>query len=753
MRSKIVITILIILFITTFDIYSVSANTYNLELNAGAWNNVGEMSENSPSDRQMTPVEAYVIWMLVLIAFLKAAQKLDDLLNKLGLNVTSSGGGLARDIMIAGMGLKMATKGFSSIRGGLGSGGGEGSSTATSGAASGPASPGSTGSRPIGTGAGPGTPGTTPGNTQGGPSSTAAFNPSLATGSVTGNPSSAAAQAQAGSASISDSGTASDYGGDVHSVAPAGADVAALTQTGTDSRDMSISGITGIAQSRVTTEGDAALEAAERDKNTATQAKNVSKYGGYGLAIGGLVGGAPGAAIGATAGAGGYLAYQGALHAWNNGPLKGAREWLSKNGIAQNTLKYGASGGLYTAGAQAINYGSNRLKSAQNYACGTTHAITSPSSPQVTPISAGDRDGKNPQDGEFRRVSTSGPGYTNPKDDEFRKVSPAQKGLGTDGSYAPISAGKQEGASRDEMKQVSSDSSYGNPQDVGFRGVGQSGGDAVIPVIPSESGEASISIPADTTSGTYESSSDAGNSYGSSPIETGDVDISSSSQAREVDSTGDGGYTPSPPLPTPPTSLDGALDVVSSYDDGGGSGSGGSSRKSDNDVVYNYQTDPTSYRNESESVDERATEITPMRHSGATITAEPASLSSSDSSPTVSSSSPVSSAVSAPITPISVQPKTEISGSSLTPSTQPSSIIRENRTVPVTTTHSSTSRTTPAPMPVNASSVQSPSRTTPPSTPHSRTPSSPLPSESRGRSVETAGKPKNAGKKGKGKKR
>jgi len=65
------------------------------------WDQINEMSQNSPNS--LSPMQGLILWMFTIIAFLKLAQKMDDLLQKLGLNVTQTGGRALGDLMVAGM--------------------------------------------------------------------------------------------------------------------------------------------------------------------------------------------------------------------------------------------------------------------------------------------------------------------------------------------------------------------------------------------------------------------------------------------------------------------------------------------------------------------------------------------------------------------------------------------------------------------------------------------------------------------------
>ena len=58
---------------------------------------INEMSQNSPNS--LTPIQGLVLWMFAILAFLKLAQKVDSLLQSLGLNVTQTGGRAIGDLV------------------------------------------------------------------------------------------------------------------------------------------------------------------------------------------------------------------------------------------------------------------------------------------------------------------------------------------------------------------------------------------------------------------------------------------------------------------------------------------------------------------------------------------------------------------------------------------------------------------------------------------------------------------------------
>ncbi|MCL2047425.1 MAG: hypothetical protein FWG87_01745 [Defluviitaleaceae bacterium] len=118
------------------------------------WDEISEMASNSPNS--LTPTQGLVLWMFAILAFLKLAQKMDSLLQSLGLNVTQTGGRALGDLVMAGMALKniggavskgLGMLGGSESSGGSGSGSSSGSGThsGTSSSGGGSASGGSSG--------------------------------------------------------------------------------------------------------------------------------------------------------------------------------------------------------------------------------------------------------------------------------------------------------------------------------------------------------------------------------------------------------------------------------------------------------------------------------------------------------------------------------------------------------------------------------------------------------------------------------
>jgi|GEM_PF-1396623 len=168
------------------------------------WDQINEMSQNSPNS--LTPIQGLVLWMFAILAFLKLAQKMDSLLQSLGLNVTQTGGRAIGDLVMAGMALKhvggaisrgMGAFGFSGNGGGSGggsSGGNSGSGSGTSGGTSNaggrgpvpiPGSPGGSspggGAAPSGGRPGSGTPGSSPSGSAHGSGAPSGASPTSAT--------------------------------------------------------------------------------------------------------------------------------------------------------------------------------------------------------------------------------------------------------------------------------------------------------------------------------------------------------------------------------------------------------------------------------------------------------------------------------------------------------------------------------------------------------------------------------------------
>jgi len=114
------------------------------------WDQINEMSQNSPNS--LSPIQGLVLWMFAILAFLKLAQKMDSLLQSLGLNVTQTGGRAVGDLIMAGMALKHVGGAFSRGMGMLGfggRGGGSPSGGVPSGGVPSGSSAGHTGAAPI----------------------------------------------------------------------------------------------------------------------------------------------------------------------------------------------------------------------------------------------------------------------------------------------------------------------------------------------------------------------------------------------------------------------------------------------------------------------------------------------------------------------------------------------------------------------------------------------------------------------------
>lgn len=124
------VIVLLLMFASSINLYASNLdaldNRDDVENTAGITSDeINEMAQNSPNS--LTPIQGLVLWMFAIIAFLKLAQKMDDLLQKLGLNVTQTGGRALGDLMVAGAALRNAGKLMSKGMGALGLGGGSGS--------------------------------------------------------------------------------------------------------------------------------------------------------------------------------------------------------------------------------------------------------------------------------------------------------------------------------------------------------------------------------------------------------------------------------------------------------------------------------------------------------------------------------------------------------------------------------------------------------------------------------------------------
>lgn len=127
-------------------------NRYETENVAGiTWDQINEMSQNSPNS--LTPIQGLVLWMFAIIAFLKLAQKMDNLLQSLGLNVTQTGGRAVGDLIMAGIALRHVGSAISKGMGmvGFGKNGGSPTPGGSSGTSSGigTVNAAGTGSMPI----------------------------------------------------------------------------------------------------------------------------------------------------------------------------------------------------------------------------------------------------------------------------------------------------------------------------------------------------------------------------------------------------------------------------------------------------------------------------------------------------------------------------------------------------------------------------------------------------------------------------
>jgi len=142
------------------------------------WDEMNEMSSNSPNS--LTPLQGLMLWMFIIIAFLKLAQKMDNLLQSLGLNVTQTGGRALGDLFMAGMALKNLGGVMSKGMGMFGNKGGGAPGGSSSAGSSGTGSSGSTGPTPIPSGS----PGRSPSPTGSAPTSSTPSGGGAAPGSA-----------------------------------------------------------------------------------------------------------------------------------------------------------------------------------------------------------------------------------------------------------------------------------------------------------------------------------------------------------------------------------------------------------------------------------------------------------------------------------------------------------------------------------------------------------------------------------------
>jgi len=143
---------LLLLLIFTASIHiTVYANEFDdqaeVEAEAGmTWDEIMEMSQQS--SRGLTPIQGLVLWMFAMLAFLKLAQKMDGMLQSLGLNVSQTGGRVMGDLLMAGFAISKIGGMASKITGrGGSSAGSSGGKQASSGGGRNASPPG--GGRPI----------------------------------------------------------------------------------------------------------------------------------------------------------------------------------------------------------------------------------------------------------------------------------------------------------------------------------------------------------------------------------------------------------------------------------------------------------------------------------------------------------------------------------------------------------------------------------------------------------------------------
>jgi len=205
------------------------------------WDQIQEQAQNSPNS--LTPIQGLVLWMFAILAFLKLAQKMDSLLQSLGLNVTQTGGRAVGDLIMAGMALKniggMMSKGMGMFGFGGGKGGGSGgSASGTSG--TGTSSAGGASPAPIPTG-GRGSPASsTPTGTNPGATSPRGHTSPSGTSSSTTPTSSTTTTVNSTTPSDSPRNTTT----------PSSAPTGSTSSTSTSSTDGGTSGTAGTASSR-----------------------------------------------------------------------------------------------------------------------------------------------------------------------------------------------------------------------------------------------------------------------------------------------------------------------------------------------------------------------------------------------------------------------------------------------------------------------------------------------------------------------
>ena len=142
MKRKIFLLLILIVMLSLSAHTVVYADLFDdqgqVEADAGmTWAEIMEMSQQSSSG--LAPTQGLVLWMFAMLAFLKLAQKIDNMLQQLGLNVVQTGGRVASDLLMAGFAISkiggMASRFAGAAGGASGSSGSRGSGSGGSGGA------------------------------------------------------------------------------------------------------------------------------------------------------------------------------------------------------------------------------------------------------------------------------------------------------------------------------------------------------------------------------------------------------------------------------------------------------------------------------------------------------------------------------------------------------------------------------------------------------------------------------------------
>ena len=284
------------------------------------WDEIDEMSRNSPNS--LTPTQGLMLWMFAIVAFLKLAQKMDGLLQSLGLNVTQTGGRAVGDLIMAGMALKHVGGAISKGMGmfGFGRGGSPGGGSGGSGSGTGSSGSGSSGgTRGAGTSPAPipsGSPGGSP--SSGGSSPVSAGSGSSASGSRSsappvGTPSGASAPSSASPSS-----------------APPATSSSPISSTPMPTGFVPTSSVNDLlihpATSNSTTSGSATSNSATSD--TSTVSENLSGFEDA------------------------------------RSPVGKAADWMKQDGFAQGAVKSAAKGGIVGAGVYTAKAGVAKIREA-----------------------------------------------------------------------------------------------------------------------------------------------------------------------------------------------------------------------------------------------------------------------------------------------------------------------------------------------------------------------------------------------------